>query len=259
MTLSAIARRVPAGKSLPPSLSDVAAFVKLRTKDARALTHEALAPSLVPFVVLGDGGVVALWYTNAAEPPVVWVSSDGEHRVVARDVADFVARLGARKTNVPELDEDPKLVRSPVRRGSLPSLSKLQKSFAAAVAAAAPPSDDTVDGAALCEELVRATGALVAKGYFGPQDRRLKSWSVRCRAQKLGGAWRLEDARPTKTGEFAYQPTQHEALVRAWPKLLGLVKDPRRAAYELVIYDHGPARGISIDRGRQLELSGRSR
>ena len=78
--LERLRRRVPKGKKLP-DLTKVATFVALKTKDPRPLTHEALAGALVPFVVLGDGGVVALWYRDAAEPPVVHVSSEGEHRV----------------------------------------------------------------------------------------------------------------------------------------------------------------------------------
>ncbi len=256
--LEALRRRVPEGRTLPTALSEVGAFVKLRTKDPRTLTHEELGRTLVPFLVLGDGGVVALWYRERGEPPVVHVSSEGEHRVVAKDVRDFVARLGAGKTGVPELDDDPKLVRARARRATPKtkpaSLAALQTALRKVVAAAEPRPESSVDGTKLCQGLLRATASLVTKGYFGPYDRRLGSWSVRCRAQKVGGAWQLEDARPTKTGEFAWQPTQHEALVLAWPKLLELVKDKRRPAYELTIYSYPTGRGISIDRDRQLRL-----
>jgi len=256
--LQSLRRLVPEGRDLPAALSEVGAFVELKTKDVRSLTHVGLARSLVSFIVLGDGGVVALWYRDSGEPPVVYVSSEGEHRVIAKDARDFVARLGAGHTRVPELDEDPHLDRARARRVAPKtkpaSLARLETALRKAVKAAEPRPDTSIDGATLCKELLRATATLVNKGYFGRQDRRLGGWSIRCRAQKVSGAWQLEDARPTKTGEFAWQPTKHEVFVLAWPKLLELVKDKRRPSYEVTIYRYATGSGISIDRDRQLLL-----
>jgi hypothetical protein len=62
--------------------------------------------TVVPFLGLGDGGIVALWL-RADDAPVVFIGSDGEREGVAPDFDSFLARLAGRCTGLPHLDELP--------------------------------------------------------------------------------------------------------------------------------------------------------
>lgn len=62
---------------------------------------------LVPFLRLGDGGVVAFWLGKnaSASAAIVHLDSEGQNQVVAANFDDFLARLALRKTGVPDMDQ----------------------------------------------------------------------------------------------------------------------------------------------------------
>jgi hypothetical protein len=79
-------------------------------EDPAALFHLPLAAdvaaALVPFLALGDGGLLA-WWMRGDETWVVHLGSYGERTVIARDFDTFLGRLCGRTTGLPHLDELP--------------------------------------------------------------------------------------------------------------------------------------------------------
>ena len=139
---ASVLRRVPAGAALPTKFArfvaaagdqdpNVHGWFELRWRAPQDFElTKATAATLVPFLRLGDGGVVAFWFA-ARQPVVVHFDSEGGRRVVAASFDDFLLRCAQRKTKVDDLD-DADQPAWPLGRGSraLSSLTALQKKFA---------------------------------------------------------------------------------------------------------------------------------
>ena len=248
VSIDAIQRRVPEGRTLPKAFTRFAKaattaddLFEVTFTSADGLTHERLASTLLPFLRLGDGGIVALWYRDAGEPPIVHVDSEGGHRVVAVDFDDFLVRLALGRTGVEDIDgEGPATPHPEFAFGVKPSkpaaLGALAAAFRRAVKDATPIPSKSVDGEKLRRELVRATNALVAKGAF-PPHRAGTFWILNFHAKKSGSRW-------------TFTP-ENDALAIRWPAMLAMTKDPSRAEYAVAIASVGL---VSVDRDRQLLL-----
>ncbi|HPH64886.1 MAG TPA: hypothetical protein PLF40_04045 [Kofleriaceae bacterium] len=139
---ASVLRRVPEGAVLPAKFAgfvaaagaqdpNVHGWFELRWRAPQDFElTKAAATTLVPFMRLGDGGVVAFWFATARVPAVVHFDSEGGRRVVAANFDDFLRRCAQHKTKVDDLDEADQPAWS--RRGggrALPSLTTLQKQF----------------------------------------------------------------------------------------------------------------------------------
>jgi hypothetical protein len=108
MNVDQIHRRIPENRELPARFDDfvranIPFAVEWNDLDAYDLAPTATQEA-VPFLRLPDGGLVALWY-HAASPAVVHLGSEGEVAVVAHDFDDFLKRIGARSSGLPDFDE----------------------------------------------------------------------------------------------------------------------------------------------------------
>jgi hypothetical protein len=113
--LRSIERRLPAGFRLPESFRRFAdACRKRRAGELGYFAIKGGDPSefgidvgeaIAPFFRLPDGGMVGFWFERASAPPaIVHLGSEGERRLVALSWDHFLAKLAARKTGVPDVD-----------------------------------------------------------------------------------------------------------------------------------------------------------
>lgn len=111
-----IERRVPKNHALPPSFMDFTELCRshhqgdlgwfsIESCDPTPLFGADIREEIVPFFRLPDGGFVAFWFGSHVSPPVVWLGSEGEQKLVGLDWDDFIQRLARGKTCVPDLDD----------------------------------------------------------------------------------------------------------------------------------------------------------
>jgi hypothetical protein len=221
--LSTLARRLPRGFAPPAAFG---AFVKTaaQTDPARhgffnvmwsdpsdfGLRREC-RDELIPFLRLGDGGLVAFWKPKTGAnsetasnletektPPVVHMDSEGQNRVAAVSFDDFLARLALRKTGVPDIDEAaepfpfPKKFPRPSSPVKIPPA--LRARFAAWCGANADkhaPASGAANAAAL-EKLRKKLHALalatLRDGFNTVYKVRDEWWTVNLRVTRKAGA-----------------------------------------------------------------------
>ena len=61
--------------------------------------------SLIPFLSLPDGGLVALWFGPKQSNAIAWIGHDGDAKIVGASWTDFLARWSVKKSKVPDLDD----------------------------------------------------------------------------------------------------------------------------------------------------------
>lgn len=155
-------------------------YFKLRFVDPEPLAWAGARAVLVPFLLLGDGGFVALWYF-AAKPAVIQCDSEGGHRVVASDFDDFLLRMKRARTGVADLDGSPAGRQPPPHgielgtRRSARTLVDLAKQLRRVAR----------------KPVVRRVAQLVAASRFEPYRPR-DDWSLSFRIVKHSGAWQLQ-------------------------------------------------------------------
>jgi hypothetical protein len=87
---------------------------------------------IVPFLRLGDGGVVALWLRNPDSIPIVYFDSEGGKIVVSISFEDFLLKVQNHTTKISDIDSALSTIRFLQPEGVLRSVqntSKLKKEF----------------------------------------------------------------------------------------------------------------------------------
>jgi hypothetical protein len=235
-------RAAKLGVELPPELETLAEAIRtsgprhLRVASADPTKLGAPRDTFVPFLVFGDGGLLALW-----QGAIVHLGSEGERRVVAASMRDLCARIAKCATGVPELDEaEPPIVIT--IRGKPAALARAQEALDALFAHNDPKP--VTDREELRAAVHRIAKKLIAGGIsrtYRPKD----SWLLKFRLTRAPLAIEVLDF-------GAYKPVPAESgLAPLAEALIAACKDPRRAQYELTVTWTGI---VSIDRDRQLVL-----
>lgn len=142
VNVAKVKRQLPTSIPLPAGFEAFAAWCtqqptgsvgwfRIEGRDPRDLFPGMPREQIIPFLVLPDGGVVAWWLTSTRTPPIVWLGSEGEHAVVATSIPDFLARLAARTTSIPDLDDQASTAPATWKKkpASLTALKKAWRAF----------------------------------------------------------------------------------------------------------------------------------
>ncbi len=255
---ASIARRLPKGTGLPAPFAAFAraaaaadttsgGYFHVGWRDPTTLTPSAIARALVPFVVLGDGGVVAFWIHGEGRLPIVHHDSEGGRRIVAVDLADFVGRLARRATGIAELDDALTPIVVPGARPRAAPLAATQRAFEQAARAADPQPAAGHDLDALRRALVALGAAMVAAGACNVHDSP-RAWKQRFKAVRVGNTgWAFSYLR---FGEQRRVPKKY-GLEPRWLELLPHCKHPQHTSFDLLVSSSGL---VSVDRDQQLLL-----
>jgi hypothetical protein len=258
--VESILRRIPRGAALPAGfsrfVSAVAAQdptvhgwfeVKWRTPQDFELKKSA-SLSLLPFLRLGDGGVVAFWFVQPKKPAVIHFDSEGGQRVVAATFEDFLKRIAKQKTGVGDFDEAELPAIKPPRTLALTSLAAIQKRFAAWCADASTLQAPTVSNASevLRKQLHQVARRMIQNGLSKVYTSR-DYWSMDFRFERTAGAISISYL---DYGQYYPVPSAY-AMEPLLQQLLPLCRQRNLKKGELVITKDGL---VSVDRDRQLVL-----
>jgi hypothetical protein len=251
-------RRVPRGRDLPARFDE---FLKARPpcevgwtdlKD-RGLKPRAMREA-VPFLRLGDGGLVVLWY-HAESPAVVHIGGHSERRVIARDFDDFLRGINSRRSGLPDFDEadDASIVPGMLGEPETEGLPALQEKFDAWCKKHSALQVPFVrpDSEALRRRLHRIAREMIRDGWSKTYSLSSPWWSMDYRIERTDTELAISYL---DYGEWSPVPAESAAeygLDREVKKLLELVKHKRRSRYDLSVCEPGI---VSVDRDRELVL-----
>ena len=114
--LASLEKKLPDGFELPKSFDALVdrchaaqrgdlGWFSIKYSSPKALLGFDPKKSLIPFLSLPDGGLVAFWFGPKRSPAIAWISHDGDAKIVGANWTDFLARWSAKKTKVPDLDD----------------------------------------------------------------------------------------------------------------------------------------------------------
>ncbi len=262
--LAAVRKRLPRGRRLP---TEFPAFIKLVTseKGPRAdvlrvgtsdpanllnVTKEAAA-HVVPFITLGDGGIIGLWYRDG-DPCVVHHDSEGAHRILAHTFHDFLRMLAAPSPSFRErveldvpLDTSALVSSQKPKRVTTAHNRKLTEWLEQHSLSAKPQRSPTSQR--LRRQLVAIARRMLADGLSRVNKPRDFYWSMNLRLVKRAGRWQVTYL---DYGQWYPLPAKY-GLLALLPDLLSLMKNPRKPRYELNIVKTG---FVFADGGNQLSL-----
>ncbi len=201
---------------------------------------------LVPFLRLGDGGVVAMWLAEA-EPAVVLLGIDGECRVIAVNIEAFLQRLAAGTTGVPSCTEPlPELGAAAVEDGTVPEalVAAFREWLAAGSALRAPT--DLKRAEAARKALYRGARALVRDGLQRPHTLTGGWWSVSLSFRRSDAGWSVERL---VRGKWLAVPAEYP-LAEQGPELRAVYGHPRKTRFAVQVIDSGL---VTLERDMELE------
>jgi hypothetical protein len=253
--LPSIEKRVAKGMVLPTGfkvwLKQAAAaplpdagWFKVQWTDPAALgLGKRTRDGLLPFLRLGAGGFVALWWPVRGKPLVVECDSEGGSAVRALDFDDFRARMARKKTGLYDLDAATTPMAGPARTPKRipPGRQRELMAWLAARSDQQPPTQGAGDLLAKWMEVSRRM--VTSKRVPSVED----WWTVRYTLEQQAGAWHVTYQ---TVGTWKPVPKTYGAEGLAAP-VVALCKHPGRSRYELAVNCKGT---LSVDRDQELLL-----
>jgi hypothetical protein len=208
--------------------------------------------SILPFVRMGDGGVIALFWHDA-EPCVVHCDSEGESAVIASSFVDFLARL-ARPTpdfmdrmEIETAIDTSKLIDpGPAPKRVAASLARKFSAWLESHSLSAKPDDSPV-GSVLAQKLVAMAQRMLEDGLSKVYKPSSVHWSMEFHIESSGSEWAVTYR---DYGKWYPLPSSYE-LLAIWPELLPLTKKPGARRFELSVWKDGH---VYVDGGNQLTI-----
>jgi hypothetical protein len=254
LRIEQIRKKLPAGAKLPSSfgrLMEDKLPVDIRwTSLAQYELKSSASKEAVPFLALGDGGIICFWF-HGDPAPIVHIGAHGEVEVVAANFDAFLRDINSRRTGISDLDEADEPIRIPgVRKAATRKKHKklqvqLQEWFESHSALQKPLKASTSD--ALRRRFVRIAKAMLKKGLSKVYSAKDDDWSMTFRAQRTGSRLKLTYL---DYGEWYDVPASYglEATIN---EVLALVKHPKRKQFEIEVTVDGL---VSVDRDKELVL-----
>ena len=252
--VAGVRRRVPEGGEWPARFDDLVRaepplwieWNSLRTFNLKRTADR----EVVPFLHLWDGALVAFWYREPS-PAVVCIDHDGLPKVVAGTFDDFLLRINAKRTGIPDVDECGQGHRVPGVRGkpAADDLTELQQEFeqwfrrhSALVQPTASPEAE-----ALRQRVFRIVEQMIRDG--------------RSKVYNSGNWWdinfqvRRDGEKVTVTyldyGKWYPVPAKYK-LVPEVRALLQMAVHKKRRRYDLKVIRPGH---VFLENGRELQLA----
>jgi hypothetical protein len=254
-SIVAIRKRLPVGRKLP-RLFDQFASAKLPVKIQSArLKHYELdvdaEQHLVPFVALGDGGILAFWF-HSPSVPVVFLGGEGEKRVIAIDFEQFVKAASQRKTGLWYLDEaDPPVELSSftgrVRKAGLASLQKQFDAYCQQHSTLVTADESTPGREDLRRRVYATAQQMIKDGRHWVFDSLSDWWSL---------DFKVERSKELVTVTYRYKmdwkpvPKKY-GMIRLVQELLQHVSSQRKKKFDLEVHCIG---SVSLNDGTDLLL-----
>lgn len=251
-----IRAKLPAGRELPAKFD---AFV--RAAAAKCVCIEWNDPDpfgfkrtarkqLLPFLKIGDGGLIALWY-HADVPAILHIGSEGQREVIAATFDDYLKEINAKFTDDAEYRYADSRYRIPGVKGkpNRGKLAELRTKFDAWFEQYTTFRKPLVKPEA--ESLRRQACAIVEKilrDERSQTDSQEPSWhSMTLKIERSG-----DDIAITRRvhGEWRPLPRKYKFSEVA-RGLLKFVLNKKRKSYEVLVTRHGT---LSIEHTRQLIL-----
>jgi hypothetical protein len=249
-----VRRHVPTGRELPARFDDFILAEPPCRVEWNDLDEYALKPSAtneaVPFLRMGEGSIVALWYYDVS-PAVVLLGSEGELIVVARSFDDFLKGCALRCSGVPDIDtwETAIQVSGIAGEPNSDGLPELQKRF----------EEWFKKHTSLLEPLRTPESEVLRQRVFGIAEQMLRDGLSKVYTQEA--TWWVMDFRIERNRDGLrityidygkwYPVPQKYGMLDEVIALLSLVLNKQRDSYELSVLCVGI---VSIDRDRELLL-----
>lgn len=265
--LASIRKHLPRKRRLPKELGGFAKLVvsergprhdlaSFTWTDPRPLLNadRNAVESLLPFLRLGDGGVVALFWHDDAEPSVVHCDSEGQYAVIATSFTDFLARL-ARPT--PDFTERLELD-APIDTSSLVPKTRRHERIPAALShrfatwvdshSLSATPDSSADASLLAQKLLEIARHMLKDGLSRVYNLRAFHWTVELRVQRNVVTY-------LDYGKWIPLPATYD-IAALLPQLSRLLKHPRARRFDISIWKDGH---VFVDGGNQLTIEPRAR
>ena len=269
--LDRIRKHLPKGRRLPAELTG---FAKLVVSE-RGARHDLLEltwtdplpllnadrgalDAMLPFLRLGDGGVIALFWHDAS-PCVVHCDSEGGAAVIASSFADFLVRL-ARPTRellerleIESALDTAKLVEPGAAKARIPA--SLSRSFAAWIESHSLSAKPTAspDARVLADRLLAISKRMISDGLSKVYNSRSIHWTTEFRIERGGTQGTEWTITYLDYGKWLPLPARYDVLA-LWPELLRSMKKPNARSFELSVWKDGH---VFVDRGNQLTIEPR--
>ncbi len=205
-----------------------------------------------PFLLLGDGAMVALWFASKS-PSVVLIDAHGEHRVVSANFDEFVHAWNHRVTGVGDIDERDEEARLPgyVVEPSSTDLGPLQQQFVEWLKAHSALLEplSSVEGEALRSKAMEVARQMLRDGLSRVYTLDKPWWSLEFKIKRYRSGVELSFL---DYGQWYPLPSMYEMESLA-VDLLKFVQNPDKVEFDLSICSAGI---VSVDRDRELVLEG---
>lgn len=232
----------PAGDALNIAWQDPTALLNV-DKAARA--------DFVPFILLGDGGMIALW-KDGEEQRVVFHDSEGQHAVLALSFAEFLVRLAKPSAALLEQVElehaldTSKLVRYEKPKAIPAAVNRRLARWLEQHSLSAKPTTKSPATGKLRRALVAMAQRMLGDGLSKMNKPSDAFWQLDVRLVKSRNTWK---ASYLDYGKWQEVPARY-GLLELLPELLPLMKSSK-PSYELSIFKDGQ---VFADGGNQLTL-----
>lgn len=253
-TIERIRKKLPARAKLPASFTRlVGAQLPVDVKWTNLTQYElksSASKESVPFLQLGDGGLVCFWF-HEDTVPIIHIGAHGELEIVASDFDEFLRAINSRRTGLPDLDEADEPIhvagikKAPVRKKHAKLQAQLAKWFEAHSALQKPLKTDTSD--TLRRRVFSIATAMIKDGRSKVYPAKHRYWSMTFRAERIGSRFKLSYL---DYGEWYPVPASY-GLESVMNKVLALVKHPKRNQFEIEATVDGL---VSVDRDKELVL-----
>jgi hypothetical protein len=207
--------------------------------------------SLLPFLRLGDGGVIALWWHDN-DPSVVHCDSEGQVAVVALSFPDFLSRFAHPTPGFAErLEIDAPIDTSPLVATARPkripaALSNAFSAWVESQSLSAKP-DASAGASQLAKKLQAIARRMLQDGLSKVYKLRDFHWTMTYRVEHKSTPWKVTYL---DYGKWIPLPKRYD-LVALLPELARLMKNPRQRRFELSVWKDGH---VFVDRGNQLTI-----
>jgi len=261
INLNTIKKNLPSTFKLPTNFDEFVNFLSTKSPeygffdilwtniDKFGLDKKALL-ELVPFLRLGDGGIVAFWLNTPDSINIIQIDSEGKYCVSASSFDEFIERITLHKTGIFDIDESEKTIvfkingKSSIKLSNLNSLNvKFRKWYKKHLLLQKPITS------ALAEELRKKLYSIVCEMLNDGLSKVYTSdsswWNMNFKFLNIGENIK---ALYLDYGNWIPIPDKYE-FVEESLKLLQFTKSKNLNSFELDISSYG---GVSINRDREL-------